>query len=417
MRTIIQLEFLRIVRDRKYWFWACVGVPILIPALFVVIGFSMASLGSVDTARVKPQVAVQSPNVDFVGFLTDEGLDPVTYADREMVDDALSRGLHEVALIDNGSVPEKTVQITVLSIDGSKYSPIYLAAVAASEQFAMNQRATMIEELNFSGPSFDVLLQPIALNEETMPDRLTPGLLQIVVLLWGALLLFPYLVLTWNGGSRLVIDRSSGYLSPINSSSLAPWRWLIARWLTLSAVASLLLVFGLVMLTFYMRAYGGIAQLLVDNGILDSLSSETGKTATSYLVHLVALWRETSVVSLLLWSLLGALQLAAACALIIYGSVKASSLAQYRIYELLPFLVIFVLPMLGLGALGNGLSSSTWVPGLNTVLSLEHVVSGALPGAAFFSSAGVSFLSNLLLTAVFLGLAIWGLRNERLWAV
>lgn len=417
MRTIIHLELLRIFRDKKYWFWACIGVPILMPVAMLILGFSMASLGTVEKKTVQPILAVHTDNEKMLAHLSEQGLTPQIFDSREEIDHALTHGKYSVALVDVIADPEKMVEATVLSIGDSKNLPLYQNTLDAVDGFAMKQRQSLIDSLDFSGPSFDVLLNPVTLKEVKLPDRLPPGLLQIVVLLWSALLLFPYLVLTWNGGSRLVTDRMGGFLSPINSSSLAPWRWLVARWLTLSAMASLLLLFSLGLFTLYMRAYGAAAGIMVNEGVLDNLSSGTAETASAYLVDLVAMWSETSFLSIFLWALLGIFQLSAACALVIFGSVRSASLAQYRIYELLPFMIVFVIPMIGLGALGTGIGTTSWIPGLNTVLSLEHVVSGGLPGVAFFASAAIALLTNVLLIVSFLGLAVLGLRNERLWAV
>jgi hypothetical protein len=165
-----------------------------------------------------------------------------------------------------------------------------------------------------------------------------------------------------------------------------------------------------------MRAFGTIADMMVAEGVLQSLSEGASLKAQAYLVDAVRIWRDTSILSWSLWMLVGFFQLSAACALVLWGSVTASSLAQYRLFELLPFVVVFVVPMLGLGALGTGINGSAWVPGLNTVLSIQYAVNGSLPGVEFFVATGLAALVSLFVVVTFLSLSNLSLRNERLWA-
>ena len=156
--------------------------------------------------------------------------------------------------------------------------------------------------------------------------------------------------------------------------------------------------------------------MLVAEGILNGLSENAALSAKAYLVDAVRIWRETSFLSFFLWLIVGVVQLSAACALVLWGSVTASSIAQYRLFELLPFAVVFLLPLIGLGALGTGINASAWAPGLNAVLTVQYAVTGSLPDVSFFAAAGIVVLVNLLLTATWLLAANLSMRNERLWA-
>lgn len=415
--TLIRLELLRVGRDRRFWFWSLVGVPILLPATVLVFAFAMASFGTVESQVVRPVVATTATNQELLSDLHATGIDTRNFDDRAELVSALTAGDFSVGLVDVSIEPGQPLSATLIAVGQARQLPIYESLKSALERISLARRTKLMDSLDFDGPSFDLLLQPIVIAEERAPDRLPSGLRQVVTLVWCALLLFPYLLLTWNGGSRAVTDRLSGYLAPLNSCSMSPWKWLVARWAALSVVGTALLFFSAALFALYMRAYSTFADWMVAEGALQSLSEQALLAARAYLVDAVAIWRNTSVLSFFLWLLVGAVQLSAASALVIWGSVKAATLAQYRLFELLPFTVVFLLPFLGMGALGSEIGSSSWVPGLNTVLSIEYLVAGDLPGFLFFASTAAAVLSNILTTVVFLLLGAWALRNEKLWAV
>jgi len=417
MMTLIRLELLRVARDRKFWFWALLGVPVLLPAVLLLLVFAMASSGTVEPTAVRAAVVTTFTDELFLSELSERGVETESLPSKEAISSALANREYSVGLVDVSLNPGQPIRATLLAPTGVKQLPVYEGLEQALLDIAQSRRTALIDELSFDGPSFDVLVEPIVVLEERVPDRLPSGLLQVVTLVWCSMLLFPYLLLTWNGGSRAVTDRLSGYLAPLNASAMAPWKWLIARWVALSSIGAGILVYSAVLFSLYMRAYGTVADMIVAEGVLDNLSEGAALSAQAYLVDAVRIWRETSLLSFTLWLLVGILQLATACSLVIWGSVTAASLAQYRLFELIPFAVVFLLPMMGLGALGTGFGAASWVPGLNTVLTVEHVVTGSLPGVAFFSSAAAVFAVSLLLVSTSLSLATLSLRNERLWAV
>lgn len=416
MRTLIRLELLRVLRDRRFWFWSLVGVPVLLPALVVLLAFAMASTGTVEPKVVRTSVATTVTDEVLLEELSSAGLPVDRLESRDALSASITNREYSVGLVDVVFEPGQPLQATLLSAGDGNQLPVYKQLEDALHAIAKSRRAELIDDLSFDGPSFDLLLSPIHVEEERVPDRLPSGLVPVVTLVWGALLLFPYLLLTWNGGSRAVTDRTSGYLSALNASAMPPWKWLTVRWLTLSIIAAGLLLYSSVLFGLYMRAFGSIADMLVAEGILEGLSEGASLKAQAYLVDAVRIWRETSFFSWSLWMLVGAFQLSAACALVLWGSVTASSLAQYRLFELLPFVLVFILPMLGLGALGTGINGSAWVPGLNTVLSIQYAISGGLPGVEFFAATGLATLVSIFVAVVFLSLSLLSLRNERLWA-
>lgn len=417
MITLIRLELLRIARDRRFWFWSLVGVPIILPAVLVVFLFAIASFGTVEPQAVRPVLATDAQDEQVLKGLEEAGIPYQQLPTRQAVVEGVTDGLYSVGLVNLSLDPGAPLAATLVSQGRGAELPVYRNVEAAIERIAVQRRKDLIDSLDFHGPSFDLLVDPLLLSEERAPNRLPSGLSQVVALMWGSMLVFPYLLLTWNGGSRAVTDRQSGYLAALNASAMPAWKWLLARWTTLSSVGAVLLLFSAALFLLYMRAYAAVADLLVAEGVLEGLSEYSALSAKAYLVHAVSIWRETSFVSLFFWVLLAVFQLAAICALVLWGSVKASSLAQYRLFELLPFAIIFLLPLVGLGALGSGVGPGAWIPGLNTVLSIEHVVSGGLPSMSFFSSAGISLFVNALLAAAFLSLSVLAVRNERLWCV
>jgi len=416
MMTIIRLELLRVARDKRYWFFSLIGVPVLLPALLLIFAFALASFGTVEPQAVRPVLATTASDESFLQQLKSEGLRFDQVATREEVITALTRGDYSVGLVDVELEPGRPMQATLMSAGNGSQLPIYRSVQDAVHAIAVQRRSDLVESLDFDGPSFDLLLSPLVLSQERAPERLPSGLQQLVALLWCALLVFPYLLLTWNGGSRAVLDRQAGYLAALNASAIAPWKWLMARWVALSSVAIVLLLYSAILFALYMRAYATFADMVVAEGVLENLSEQSARSAQAYLVDAVAIWRDTSFLSYTLWLLVAMLQLATAAAIVLWGSVKASSLAQYRLFELLPFAVIFLLPLMGLGALGQGVSNVSWVPGLNTVLNIEHVVAGGLPDVTFFATAGIAVLANALVASLFLLFGVLALRNERLWA-
>jgi hypothetical protein len=416
MRTLIRLELMRVARDRRFWFWSLVGVPVLLPALVVLLAFAMASTGTVEPTVVRATVATTVDDAAFLSALESRGLPAETLHSRAQVIAAITAGEYSAGLVDVALDPGQPLKATLLAAGDGRQLPVYQQLEASLHDIARERRTALIDELSFDGPSFELLMEPITIAEERVPDRLPSGLVQVVTLLWFAMLLFPYLLLTWNGGSRAVTDRMSGYLAALNASAMAPWKWLTVRWLTLSTIATALLLYSAVLFGVYMAAFGTVADMLVAEGVLEGLSEGAAIKAQAYLVDGVRIWRETSFLSFVLWLVVAALQLSAACALVLWGSVTAGSLAQYRLFELIPFAVVFLFPLMGLGALGTGLNVSAWVPGLNTVLSAQHAVTGGLPGVEFFAATGIAVLVSGLVVITCLLLGNLSMRNERLWA-
>lgn len=413
MIDLIRLELRRIRRDKRFWFFALVGVPVLLPALVMMLAFAMASFGTVEPTKVRAQVATNVDSTELLEVLAAADLAYDSFASADDVRQALQAGSHAIGLIGVDLQPGRPMTATVLTASKTSDS-LHQGIRETLRNFALSRRTELVESLDFDGPSFDLLLAPIELEQERVPDRLPPGLLQVVTLVWSALLLFPYLLLSWNASTRLVTDRLSGYLSPLTASALSPWHWLIARWSSLAIVAGALLVYSAILFSVYMRAYATFADWIVAQGVLEGLSGDAGRTAAAYFVHSVTIWRETSIVSLILWLFIAYLQLLSLAALIVWGSMRAPSLSSARLYELLPFIIVFLLPMLGLGALGYGIGWTAWVPGLGSVLSTEYMLTGNLPDARFVAAFGIALVSNAAIIVAFIALSRLALRNERL---
>lgn len=416
MMTILRLELIRAVRDRRFWFWALAGVPVLLPAAIVLLAFAFASTGTIEPQAVRPVVATNASDGAVLTAFRSAEVPVQTLNSRQAVLNAVKNGDFSVGVVDVSQEPGESMAATILGNVKARELPVYRQTEEILNTLAIDRRRELMESLDFAGPSFDLLVDPISIREERVPDRLPSGLVQLVSLAWVGLLVFPYLLLTWNGGSKILTDRLEGYLSPINASALAPWKWLVARWLALATIGTGLLIYSALLFAVYMRAFSVFADVLVDQGILESLSEASSLSARAYLVDTVAMWRGTSIVSYALWIFGGAVQIAALCALLTWGSARASSLAQFRLFEMAPFLLVFLIPLMGLGALGNGIGGASWIPGLNTVLSIEHMVDGGYPDGAFFSTLGIVLLTNILLIAFCLIPGMFAMRNERLWS-
>lgn len=416
MITILRLELLRVARDRRFWFIALVGVPILLPAAMLLFAFALASTSTVEPQAVRPVVATTENNPEFLEAFAAAGLPTEVLRSRQAVIDAIRAGHHSVGVVDLIQEPDAPMSATLLANIQARQLPVYRQTELVLREIADSRRTALMDSLDFVGPSFDLLVAPLNVAEERVPERLAPGLMPLVTLIWSLLLVFPYLLLTFNGGSKLLMDRLEGYLSPINASMLPAWQWLVARWLALSAVGAVLLLYSAVLLIVYLRAYAAAADFLVAQGVLANLSEAAALGAHAYLVDMVAMWRSTSLLSYVLWLFVAVIQIAALCALLTWGAARSASLPQFRLFELVPFLLVFVVPLAGLGALGTGLGTASWVPGLNVVLSIEHMVSGGWPGGDLITTLGIAVFTNLVFIVLCLLPAMLAMRRERLWS-
>ena len=416
MITVLRLELLRVVRDRRFWFIALLGVPVLLPLAVVLLAVTFASTSTVEPTAVRASVAVTDESPAMLGYFEASGLPVEVFSSRDQVAAEIQAGTFSVGVVDVVDEPDAPMSAVLLANVQSRTLPVYRNAEAAVRGYAATRRQSLIDSLDFVGESFDLLVDPIQLSEEPVPYRLRSGLVPLVTVIWGMLLVFPYLLLSFNGGSKLLTDRLEGYLSPVNSSALSSWQWLLARWLTLTTVGAVLLLYSAILFSVYMWFYGKAADVLVAQGVLANLSEAAAIGAAAYLVDMVALWRETSLLSYVLWILAAVVQIAALCALLLWGAARSASLAQFRIFELLPFLVVFLVPLAGLGALGTGFGVASWLPGLNLVLSVEHVVAGGLPDGTLMLALAVVVMTNIAFIAACLVPAALVLRRERLWS-
>lgn len=416
MITILRLELLRVARDRRFWFIALIGVPILLPAAVLLFAFALASTATVEPQAVRPVVATTEDSPEFLEAFAAAGLPTQVLSSRSAVANAIQAGTFSVGVVDVVQEPDEPMSATLLANIQARQLPVYRHTERVLSQIAADRRQALMDDLDFVGSSFDLLVDPLHVAEERVPERLPAGLTPLVTLIWSLVLVFPYLLLTFNGGSKLLTDRLEGYLSPINASTLPAWQWLIARWLALSAVGAVLLVYSAFLLLIYLRAYAAAADVLVAQGVLTNLSEAAALGAQAYLVDMVAMWRGASLLSYLLWLTVAVVQMAGLCALLIWGAARSASLAQFRLFELVPFMLIFIVPMMGLGALGTGLGSASWIPGLNVVLSIEHVVAGGWPGSALLTTLAIAMVTNLLFIALCLTPAALAMRRERLWS-
>ncbi|TVS17086.1 MAG: hypothetical protein EA417_07805 [Gammaproteobacteria bacterium] len=416
MITIFRLELLRVVRDRRFWFFALLGVPVLLPLAVIVLAVTFASTGTVEPATVRATVAVTQESPEMVEFFDQAGIPVEVLATRDQVATEIQAGRFTVGVVDIIEEPDAPMSATVLANVQSRGQPVYRDVHSVLNDYASSRRQSLMDSLDFVGESFDLLVAPIQVTQEPVPYRLRSGLVPLVTVIWGMLLVFPYLLLTFNGGAKMLTDRLEGYLSPVTSSALPAWQWLLSRWCALSTVGAVLLAYSAILFVVYMWFYGKAADVLVSQGVLEGLSEVAALGASAYLVDMVALWRETSVLSYLLWIIVASFQIAALCALLVWGAARASSLPQFRIFELIPFMLIFIVPLAGLGALGNGFSVGSWLPGLNMVLSAEYVIAGGLPGSTLLIALGLVLMTNLVFIAACLAPAAMALRREALWS-
>ena len=416
MITIFRLELLRVARDRRFWFFALIGVPVLLPLAVILLAVTFASSGTVEPATVRATVAVTPESSAMTDFFRESGVPVEVFETRDQVAAEIQAGRFTVGVVDIIEQPDAPMSATVLANVQSRTQPVYRQVHSVLRDYAASRRQSLIDSLDFVGESFDLLVSPIEVFQEPVPYRITSGLVPLVTVIWGMLLVFPYLLLTFNGGAKMLTDRLEGYLSPVTSSALPAWQWLLSRWFALSTVGAVLLAYSAALFVVYMWFYGKAADVLVAQGVLEGLSEVAALGARAYLVDMVALWRETSLISYLLWILVAFVQISALCALLVWGAARSSSLPQFRIFELVPFLLVFIVPLAGLGAIGNGFGVGSWLPGLNMVLSAEYIVAGGLPGSTLLIALGLVLVTNLVFIAACLAPAAMALRREALWS-
>lgn len=413
MITLIRFELLRIARDRRFWFWSLFGVPVLVPLSIVLLGFLVASSGTVKPTEIRPIVAVDQASLQLREGLEGVGFEILTPDD---VEESIVLGNATVGIVDLQIDPDLPIEATLLFSGQGYQLPAYQTVESYLRELSSQRREQLIENLNFDGPSFDILLKPIELQNRRVRDRLPSGLTQLTVLLWSSLLVFPYLLYSWNSGSRATQDRESGYLSPLTSSTLPNYQWILARWAALTTLAGGLLVFSTLLLVLYISAYSVTAEWLVSNGILEGLSDASSRSVASYLVGVPEMWHKTSVLDLILVFFLAGIQLAATCAIVLWASLKSTSLAQYRLLELLPFALVFFLPLMALGMSGTESSTPFWIPGLNVVVMIQAILLQSMDGLSVFLSTLAVLISNASLALVFIALTVYLFRGEKVWS-
>ena len=98
MRTLIRLELLRVARDRKFWFWALLGVPVLLPAVLLLLAFAMASTGTVEPTTVRAAIVTTVTEEQFLTELAALGVETEPSSSGESVFSALAAGEYSVGV-------------------------------------------------------------------------------------------------------------------------------------------------------------------------------------------------------------------------------------------------------------------------------------------------------------------------------
>lgn len=214
-----------------------------------------------------------------------------------------------------------------------------------------------------------------ALTLDHLARPLDRRLVVLVALAWSSLLLLPYFQLARAGSASIVNDRLGGLLLGVSSGLLSARGWVFSRWLVLAALGSALVLYYAALLLVFMWGYCALADRLVSGGLIEQLSSGQAEQARFALVEFISAWREVSWTTLLPMLLLALVQSATMAAILLLGSTLSSGIATSRLFELVPFALMFFLPFLALGSVtGAEVGSAVVITGLNTVFALAAVL-------------------------------------------
>lgn len=380
MRSLIfsafRYEWRRMAGHRGFWFWSLFGVPFLLPALLGLVAVLIA------VAHVGPPKPVPTDPAARAIPLLDQWAPPLQSAleaqgvETRRVDAPADLDRAPLALLARRDGDGSQHLVVRVAPDRAR-SPARLLeqSEAAVEAYQRQRVATLLDPLPLSEAERAAIERrpTVALQ---WPSRASDRrLVVLVAIFWSSLILLPYLQLARAGSSSVVNDRLGGLLIGVSSGLLSPRGWAVSRWMVLAALGVVLVAYYALLLFGWMWAYSHLADRLVEAGLIERLSTHQATQARFALIELVAAWRSLSWIQ---WGpLLGLalVQSVTIAALLLLGSSLASSVASSRIFELIPFSLVFFLPFLVLGTVGRDFAMpSAFATGLNSVLAMAAVL-------------------------------------------
>ncbi len=408
IRSAVRYEWRRLTSQRRFFVWALVGIPFVLPIGlgFVTLLLALSVLGPPRPPQLAGEPAIVlldqwspavGPALSAAGLVTRPPraiASDTASLDAELRDGRAAAALHarrdpagEQSLVLRVSSPQPTVPSRLLE-----------QLEAGLQTYQADRLSQALAAL--PPPERAALIVPPRLTVESTVPRPDPTLLIVVAIAWSGLIILPYMQLARSSAAAVVSDRLAGLLLGVSGGLLSARGWVLARWLVLARLAAILVLYYAALLTLFVWGYAALADRLVSAGILELLGTAQRESARFALVELVAVLREMSLAQVLPVIALCFVQAATLAALLLLGSTLATSVSGSRLFELLPFGLAFVIPFLGLsGIASSGLGPPAFLTGLNSLIAMAALWRDG-------SAAAQTVLVVLLANAAWLALAL-----------
>jgi hypothetical protein len=379
--SAMRYEWRRLTSQRRFFFWALVGMPFLLPIGlgFVTLLLALSVLGPPRPAHLAGEPAVVlldqwtpalAPSLAAAGL----GTRPARSAlgDGASLDAELREGSAAAALhARRDASGQQSLVLRVASAHPTVPSRLLEQIEAGHEAYNVDRLASALAPLALAPPERAALIAPPRLSVESALPPADPTLLVLVAIAWSGLIILPYMQLARSSAASVVSDRLAGLLLGVSGGLLSARGWVLARWLVLARLAAILVLYYAAILALFLWGYAALADRLLSAGILESLSIAQRESARFALVDLVAVLRDLSMFQVLPVIAMCIVQAATLAALLLLGSTLATSVAGSRLFELLPFALAFVIPFLGLSSIASiGPGPPAFLTGLNSLIAI-----------------------------------------------
>ena len=409
MRRLIAscyFEIVRLSKDRGFWFWSLIGMPVLVPLLVVLLAVVM----SIGSSPAQPNSPSASPSIALFDtyspplspFLEAEGLHFHQVSTWQGVSTALSSDRFRIGVhaLDDGLMP-RTLQVTTADPSSRHLNRTLASLQNALDAYYRASIQHVLETLPDTPASSSLLNGPPAIIVSSGAPAASRSSFAVTLVLWSWLLVLPYFQVARIGSSYVVSDLQRGLLSTAGSSGQSLVSFFLIRTITLASLGAILLLAYCVLMFSWMAIYSLSSDWLVANGLLQGLSAERASSMTVALVDVVAHWRSLPASFFLSVFLVSLSQLFSMSAILVAVSTYADSIPRSRLYEMLPFGLVFLVPLLSISFLQKTVPvPAAYFPGLNSVVLIDALSSGtALTYLSPFVIATLAlFLLALLLT-------------------
>ena len=406
--SAVRYEWRRLTSHRRFFFWALIGVPFLLPVALgaVTLLLAVSLLGPPKPAPTGDGASIVlldqwspavAPSLAAAGVRTVPPPRPEGGA--EALDAELRAAHLAVALIARRDpAGEQTLIVRLAPTESRAPSRLLDQVQQALDAYHRERLERALDPLAMAPDDRSALITPPALALQSLAPPADPSLLILVVIAWSGLIVMPYMQLARSGSASIVNDRLGGLLVGVCSGLLSARAWVFTRWAVLALLGTLLVLYYGALLALFMWAYGAVADRLLSGGILESLAAANIDQARFALIELVAAWRALSFIEVLPVFLLGFVQAGTLASLLLLGSTLAASVPASRLYELLPFALAFILPFLALGGIGEAtLGPPVLLTGLNSLMAMAALLRDGLAATSLYVLVLVSNLAWLVL--------------------